>query len=317
LTLTRQLTKQVCEKAAMANLLRYKLSSARKLLLLAAWWMVVAAPFAFAQTGDRAPATASKAYVPTLTFDVASIRESPPPDGYMIVGYTFSPHSSSFRATNLDILNLLTVAYGIRRDQISGVPDSRVMFNIQAKSDSAANERLAGLSKAQEKLEQRHMLQALLADRFKLKTHWETREGLAYDLLVSKNGPKMQEARGEPPSAEEKKAWGDHTIPPLYQRGDSRVGFDYVAHGCSMSDITDMLAMQFGHPVLDKTGLTDKYDFILRYHGTRLADRKADDLDPVPTLDTAIQDQLGLKLKPTKAPEKFLVIDYIEKPSKN
>jgi len=300
----------------MANLLRYKLSSARKLLLLAAWWMVVAAPFAFAQTGDRAPATASKAYVPTLTFDVASIRESPPADSYM-VGGGFSPHSSSFQVMNFDMENLLAEAYGIRRDQISGMPDWRAMFNVQAKSESAADERLAGLSKAQEKLEQQHMLQALLADRFKLKAHWETREGPAYDLLVSKSGPKMQEAKSEPRTAEDVKMWGDKPIPPLYQRGGSQVAFEFVAHGCSMSDITDMLAVQFGHPVLDKTGLTGKYDFILRYLDARITDRKADDLSPVPTLDTAIQDQLGLKLKPTKAPEKFLVIDHIEKPSKN
>lgn len=214
-------------------------------------------------------------------------------------------------------MNLLSVAYGARWDQISGVPDSRVMFNIQAKSDSVADERLAKLSKDQEALERQHMLQALLADRFKLKAHWETREGLAYDLVLSKDGPKMQAAKGEPPSAEESKKWGDKPIPRLYQRGDSRVGFDYVAHGASMSDITNMLAGQFGHPVADKTGLAGKYDFILRYHGARLSDRKADDMDPVPTLDTAIQDQLGLKLKSTKTPEKILVIDHIEKPSEN
>lgn len=214
-------------------------------------------------------------------------------------------------------MNLVATAYDIRWDQISGMPDSRAMFDIQAKSDSIADERLAGLSKDQKLLEQQHMLQTMLADRFKLKVHWETREGPAYDLLVSKNGSKMREAKSEPRSPEDIKTWGDNPIPPLYQRGDSHVGFDYVAHGCSMSDIVQMLAAQFGHPVVDKTGLTGKYDFILRYHGALLSDRKADDLDPIPTLDTAIQDQLGLKLKPTKAPEKILVIDHIEKPSDN
>lgn len=305
----------------MANLLRCRWSSVRKLLLFAASWMAVASPLTFAQAGatpDAAPAatTASKAYVPTLTFDVASIRQSPVADSYVVSAF-FAPHTGSFRATNFNYMNLLAMAYGIRWDQISGVPDSRTTFNIQAKSDDVADERLAGLNKDQEKLEHQHMLQALLADRFKLKVHWETREAPAYDLLVSKKGSKMQVSKGEPPSAEERKAWGDKPIPRLYQRGDSRVGFDFVAHGASMSDITDMLAGQFGHPIVDKTGLTGKYDFILRYHGAQLDDRKADDMDPVPTLDTAIQDQLGLKLKPTKAPEKILVIDHIEKPSEN
>ena len=84
-----------------------------------------------------------------------------------------------------------------------------------------------------------------------------------------------------------------------------------------MGDITQMLAGQFGHPVIDKTGLTGKYDFTLRYHGIRRSDRAADDMDKVPPLDRAIQEQLGLKLEPTKAPERFLVVDHIEKPSEN
>lgn len=307
----------------MANLLRCRWSPDRKLLLIASGWMAVAMPIAFAQTGAapdvRPVATVNQPYVPTLTFDVASIRQSADADSYLVSG-GFSPHSSSFRVTNFNLMNLLSSAYGIRWDQISGIPDRSAMFNmfnIQAKAGSIADEHLAGLSKDQQKLEQQHMLQTMLADRFKLKVHWEMREAPAYDLLVSKKGSKMQEAKGAPPSAEEKKAWGNYPIPPLYQRGDSQVGFDYVAHGCSMSDITGMLAGQFGHPVVDKTGLTGKYDFILRYHGALLSDRKADDLDPIPTLDTAIQDQLGLKLKPTKAPEKILVIDHIEKPSDN
>lgn len=302
----------------MANLLQCKSGSARKLLLLASGWMAVAASITFAQAGavPETAATAAKAYVPTLTFDVASIHESPAADSYD-VGGGFAPHSSSFRVTNLNTMNLVAMAYGVRWDQISGMPDARAMFNIQAKSDSAADEHLAKLSKDQEKLEQQHMLQMLLADRFKLKVHWETREGPAYDLLVSKNGPKLSVAKGEPPSAEEIKAWGDKPVPPLYQRGDSRIGFDFVAHECSMEDIVQMLAGQFGHPVFDKTGLTGKYDFILRYHGTQVSDRSADDMDPVPTLDIAIQDQLGLKLKPTKGTVPILVIDHIEKPSDN
>lgn len=296
----------------MANLLGCKLSSARKLLLLAFGWMALAAPVTFAQ----AVAVASKPYVPTLTFDVASIRQSPDAN-FLIVSGGFTPRSSFFHVTDFDAMNILATAYGVRRDQISGMPDWRATFNIQAKSDSAADDHLATLTKVQQTLEQQHMLQVLLADRFKLKTHWETRERLAYDLVLSKQGSKMQEAKDKPRTPEEIKAWGGQPIPPLYQRGGSESAFEFVAHGCSLNDIVDMLAVQFGHPVIDKTGLTGKYDFILRYHDTRLDDRKADDLNPIQPLEIAIQDQLGLKLKPTKAPEKFLVIDPIEKPSDN
>jgi uncharacterized protein (TIGR03435 family) len=111
--------------------------------------------------------------------------------------------------------------------------------------------------------------------------------------------------------------WGDRPIPPLYQRGDSRVGFDFVAYGCSMNNLTETLAQQFSRPVVDKTGLKAKYDFTLHYHDTRLSDRSADDQDPTPPLDMAIQDQLGLKLEPGKGPIQLLVIDHIEKPSEN
>lgn len=278
-----------------------------KWLLLAVG--IAAFPMAFAQL-------ATQPYVPTLTFDVASVRQSPEADSYR-VGGAFAPHSSSLVITNFDVMNLLSMAYSLRRDQISGAPDWRTMYNIQAKSDSAADELLAKLNKEQAWLEQQHMLQQLLADRFKLKTHWETRESFAYNLVIVKSGSKLVEAKDGKLSPEEQKAWGDKPLPLLYQRGSSRTGFDFIAHECSISDIVQMLAGQFGQPVFDKTSLTEKYDFILHYHGTRLSERSADDLDPVPPLDTAIQDQLGLKLEKTKGPAQFLVIDHMEKPSEN
>jgi uncharacterized protein (TIGR03435 family) len=229
--------------------------------------MAVAAPLAFAQAGAapdaRTAAAVSKAYVPTLTFDVASIRQSPVADSYLI-GAFFSPHTGSFRATNVDYVFLLSSAYDIRADQISDMPDSRAMFNIQAKSGSVADEHLAGLSKDQQQLEQQHMLQTMLADRFKLKAHWETREAPAYDLLVSKKGPKMQEAKGEPPSPEESKSFGNYPVPPLYQRGDSQVGFDFVAHGCSMIDITGSLAVPSSIRLAFPVNMTSSCDITAR-----------------------------------------------------
>jgi uncharacterized protein (TIGR03435 family) len=304
----------------MTVLLECTSRSAGKLAVLVTACLAVAVPVAFAQPGAgqdaKTPATATEAYVPTMTFDVASVRQSPEAESYR-VGGSFAHRSSTFRATNFDIMNLLSMAYGVRWDQIAGRPDWRAMFDVEAKGDDTADERLAKLSPDQAWLEQKHMLQALLADRFKLKVHWETREGQTYNLVVAKNGPKLYEASGAPPSPEEAKRFGDRPIPPIYQQGDSRVGFDFIGHACSISDLIPMLAGQFGHPVTDKTGLTGKYDFRLRYHGIRLSDRSADDLDPVPTLDTAIQDELGVKLEPAKGPVQFLVIDHIEKPSEN
>jgi len=297
----------------MSNLPEHRLRPLNR--LLASGCLAAAASLTLAQSGPEAK-NAAAPYQPTMTFDVASVRQSPPADSYRVGGH-FEHDSTSFNATNFNIRNILAAAYDIRWDQMAGLPDWRAMFNVQAKSDSAADQKMAQLTRDQQRAEQQHMLQALLADRFKLKAHWETRQGPTYDLVIAKKGLLMQPAKGAPLSPEEQKRWGDKPIPPLYQRGNSNTGFDFVAHAASMKDITGMLASQFGRPVMDKTGLTDKYDFVLNYHDQYLKDRPADSLDPVPPLDTAIQDQLGLKLEPSKGPIQTLVIDHIEMPTEN
>jgi hypothetical protein len=72
-----------------------------------------------------------------------------------------------------------------------------------------------------------------------------------------------------------------------------------------------------GRPVIDETGLTGNYDFVLKYKGRWDRDRPADDLDPMPPLDRALKEELGLKVEATKGPVKLLVIDHVEKPSVN
>jgi uncharacterized protein (TIGR03435 family) len=94
-------------------------------------------------------------------------------------------------------------------------------------------------------------------------------------------------------------------------------GFEYIAHGATSADIAKMLTGQFGHPVTDKTGLTGKYDFDLKTYQTRASDRKDEETNPWPPLETAIQDQLGLKLVTSHGPVQALVIDHIEMPTEN
>jgi uncharacterized protein (TIGR03435 family) len=293
----------------------------RKLWLLTAGWLTVAVQVCGQGVVSAATARSPEVnatYVPKLTFDVASIRQSAPADSYMVSG-SFSPNSSTLRVTNNRLENLLLMAYGgDAYYRISGIPDSfqQAMFNIQAKSDSAADEKLTRLNKEQAALEQRHMLQVLLAERFKLKVHWETKEGSVYNL-VSKNGSKLRETKGEPPTADELKYFGDEPVPALYQQGDSLVGFDFIGRGCSIEMIVNMLAGQFDRPIVNKTGLKGKYDFTLRYYGTSAIDRDDDDTNPLSPLEKAIQDQLGLKLEPAKGPVPILVVDHVEKPSEN
>lgn len=255
------------------------------------------------------------AYVPTMTFDVASVRESKVDvqGGFVMSGGEFSPRNSSrLRLTNSSVLYLVTFAYSVQFRQVEGIPRefATTVFNVEAKSDDRIDERLTRLTKKQMQLEQAHMLQVLLEERFKLKVHWEMRKGETYDLIVTKAG--RLKSTGAPPKAEELKIFGNRPIPPIYQHGGSRQGFEYIAHGATTKDIAQLLSSQFGRPVADKTGLTGKYDFNLKTYP-----RSDNDLNPRQPLETAIQDELGLRLVPSKELVQTLIIDHIERPSEN
>lgn len=111
--------------------------------------------------------------------------------------------------------------------------------------------------------------------------------------------------------------FGERAVPHIYQMGSSMTGFSFVAHACTMNDLSGMLAAQFGHPVLDQTGYPGRYDFTLHYKDIKASDRSPDDTEPTPTLDVALQEQISLKLEATKVPEEVLVIDHFEMPSEN
>ena len=254
-----------------------------------------------------------------MTFDVASVRENKEDlsAGMRVSGH-FTPHAATLRAVNWSIENLISSAYGVDFYQIAGVPKWPwpTVFVVEAKGDSAADAKMAALTNEQQKAEQQHMLQALMEERFKLKTHWETREGDVYHLVVAKGGPKLGAERSMPLSVDETEMFGDHPVPPLHQKNDGQ-GYDFIAHSCSMSQLVKMLTGQFGRPVSDETGLTGNYDFVLKYKGRWDRDRPADDLDPTPPMDRALQDELGLKVETAKGPVKVLVIDHVEKPTEN
>jgi uncharacterized protein (TIGR03435 family) len=255
-----------------------------------------------------------------MTFDVASVRENKnidPNAGFRVSGQ-FVPHTTTFRANNWTIENLIGFAYGADMAQLVGVPKWTfpTMFVIEAKGDSEGDAKMAALTQEQQFAEQRHMLQALLAERFNLKTHWETKEGDVYHLVVAKGGPKLGKEGSMPLSEDELTRFGDRPVPPLYQKNDGR-GFDFLAHGCSMSQLVQTLTSQFGRPVSDETGLMGKYDFVLKYKGRWDRDRNPDDLDPTPPMDQALQQELGLKVEAARGPLRMLVIDHIEKPSEN
>jgi len=278
---------------------------------------------AFAQSAPATPAPflpANAPYVATMTFDVASVRENKNVDanaGITMSGQ-FVPHTTVLRVINWDIENLISYAYGADRYQIVGAPKWPwpTVFVIEAKGDSDADAKMAALSDQRQRAEQQHMLQALLEERFKLKTHWEAKEGDVYNLVAAKGGPKLGTEGSVPPSVDELKMFGEQPVPALRQKNDGQ-GYDFIAHGCSIDQLVAMLTGQFGRPVSDKTGLTGKYDFVLKYTGRWDRDRPADDLDPTPAMDRALQQELGLKVEAAKGPVQVLIIDHIDKPSNN
>ncbi len=235
-----------------------------------------------------------------------------------MVGGRNPAHSSTFSVTNNTAMDIILQSYGVEYFQVFGGPDwiHSTRFMVQAKSDSAVDDQLAKLNDNQARLEKQHMLQMLLAGRFQLKVHQETKMLPGFALVVTKHGLKLQEAKSVIPSPEEIKEFGGAKLPPLYQRGDGQRGYEFIAHGCSMKVLAAMLSGQFGTTVLDQTGLTGSYDFTLQYKGT-IQDSRTDEPSSWPPLITGLQEQLGLKLESTKGPVETIVIDHIEKPSAN
>jgi uncharacterized protein (TIGR03435 family) len=248
-------------------------------------------------------------YKPTLTFDVAVIRLAPPPDANFHVSVSSPPHSSRFEATNLPMKALLQIAYGFDAPVV-GAPDwvANTFYDINARSDEAADARLAKLTDNEVRLEKRNAIRVLLADRLGLKTHLETRNSSIYNLVVAKGGVKMQ-AVPRPPDGE------TPAVPPPanVQAHGSRHGLEFVGSNAPMRAICGALSSMVEAPVVDKTGLMDTYNYTLQFG----REWSGNDPDGWPSIFTAVQEQLGLKLESEHEAVPNLVVDHITKPTEN
>ena len=294
----------------------YPRCALRIVLLAALAGPMLTLPAALGQTAAAAAlaSATSPDYVPTLTIDVATIRQSGPTQEHGLrVGVVSPPHNSTLQITNFTIKSLIQVAYGFGMPISGSGPDwlTDRYYNVQAKSDPAADEKLAKLPDDQARLEKQHMLQVLLADRFGLKTHLETRESSIYELVVAKGGPKLQpttapvDDQGQPipnaaPAADVQARGGQH-------------GLEFDAKSFTMKAIAGLLTSQVEAPVIDKTGLTGAFNFTLQIG----REWSANDPESYPSIFTAIQEQLGLKLDSTKEAVPNLIIDHIQLPSEN
>ena len=269
-------------------------------------------------TGDKSP-----------VYDVVSIKPNKSDSDWD----TVRMHANGFTATHINMLSLIQEAFGVKEHQISGAPSwlNSARYDVEAKMDSSVADELRKLNKDQRRLEGQRMLQALLADRLKLTIHRESKELPVYALVIAKNGPKLQEAKP-----------GDTYLNGIKgvdgKSGPGRISVQNGVGGrtelkCQavpVAELVELLSDQLHRTILDKTALTGKYDITLEwmpeegspmFRGTEGGQQETNNTPSpeasAPSLFTAIQEQLGLKLEPQKAPVEILVIDHVEKPSEN
>jgi len=238
-----------------------------------------------------------------LTFDVMSIKPWQPgqPGG----GVTTLPGGQEYRARGAAVIGMIQTIYRISIPQISGGPEwiKTERWNVDARADHGGYT-----------LDQLHeMYKNMLADRFQLKFHWETREGPVYALTIDKPGLKMKVNDSPEPLKGGVPIAGD----PMSPGGA-------IGHGVAIEYLTCWLGQrlqQDGRPVIDKTGLDGYYDFKLAY-AAELAPDFPRDRAPADGLDRtdifqAVREQLGLRLESQKGPVGHFVIDSVERPATN
>jgi uncharacterized protein (TIGR03435 family) len=305
-----------------------KLHMRRKPLLTTAGLLALGTPVVFGalhSTQTPGPSQDQNGSATQAVFEVASIKLNKHESDMMRFGLS----GERFLATGMTMQGLIREAFGIQDDQIFGQPRwlNSETYDIEAKVELTVADRLHRLSSDQRLIENRHLLQTLLADRFKLAFHRETRELPMFALVIGKNGLKLHEAKPDDtyPNGIKDLGGRGHGDVMRMTRGQ------LIGQGIPISNLIDMLSqLGLGLTLLDKTGLTGKYDFTLQWTPDqstpmfRGADggRQPAGGSPLPdssgpSLCTAMEEQLGLKLERQKRPVEVLVIDHVEKPSGN
>lgn len=318
-----------------------RLDVRRKLLLIVAALIAVALPIGFGLANGRLGqangsqgtlAQTGNALAKNAKFEVASIRQINPSGNHRrVVRIIDRSDDGRLYATTVTAKMLIQDAYGMQDSQVEGGPkwiDSE-QFDVQAKADEAVSNQLKALSPAEAKVMKRHMVQSLLADRFRLTVQQKTKELPVYDLVVAKGGPKLQEASKAGTFS------GRDNVATRGTRARFRPGGGeaYATfYNGSMPGIAEFLTLRLGRMVVDKTGITKRYTFTLYYSpelghglmagtpgqaGAAEAGGPSAPVSTGPSIFTALQQQLGLKLKPAKGPVQVLVIDHIEQPTPN
>lgn len=286
-----------------------------------------------------------------LEFGVATVKPwQPPGNGGIIIGGRGGPGTPDPGRINyngMSLKMLLTRAYDVKPYQISG----------PAWLDSERYDIAATIPEGATKEQFNVMLQNLLADRFGIKLHRETKDFPLYELSVAKNGPKLKASVVDPNTPPDAPLPPPSGPPPIGKDGFPQLpagrkaqmmmltpqGFRIVANVQPISGLADMLGNQLGVPVVDKTGLSGTFDYTLYFSrdsvpgpaglaglppppppppgvgpGPGQGPAPSGDEAEAPSLFAAVQDQLGLKLDKKRGPLDLLVIDHAEKvPTEN
>jgi uncharacterized protein (TIGR03435 family) len=273
---------------------------------------------------------------PAPTFEVASVKPNNSGDGRVF----FQNQPGRFTATNVTLRLLIRNAYQLQDFQISGGPSwiGSDHFDIVAKIDGPVQDSFAGAQRPGPTPVQL-MIRALLAERFKLTVHNETKDLPIYALVMARSdgrlGPDLH--RSETDCAALMAAARGRGAPPGPPQPGApmpcgiRIGMGNMAvGGATSSQLANSLSMFVGRTVLDRTGLTGTFDFNLTWTPDQMPQRAAGtaadqppringvDIDPNgPSIFTAVQEQLGLKLESQRGPVEMLVIDRAEHPVEN
>ncbi len=215
-------------------------------------------------------------------------------------------HDGTLQITDLYLKSVITSAYGVREDLIYGLPSwaQTVRYDITAKMNPDEAPQMNKLTRS----ERREMIAALLAERFNLKVHTEIKVRPVYELVLVGDAPKF------PIHAQETAA----SVGPATRTGTDSVktgAGQFEAKDVTLPLLTAFLEENLETNIIDKTGLHGRYDLRLRWTPD-IGSPSSSDGD-APPLFTALGDQLGLKLRPSRGPVETLVVDRIDQPSAN
>jgi uncharacterized protein (TIGR03435 family) len=249
------------------------------------------------------------------SFEVASVK----PDNSGSGSSRTSSNSDTgyFRASNVTLRSLIASGFRLFDFQLVGGPDwiNTAKFDIEARAESGAIPPPTATPDAGNRPDvMALMIQSLLEERFQLRVHLETRDLPVFLLTVAKNGPRLQ-------STVEGRAGPGGLSPGSSRTNLGPAGGEIRGSGIRIAKLMEMLAGRVGRPIIDKTNLTGAYDFSLKWSSAPGPSATAGN-DPAnelsgPSIFTALQEQLGLRLESAKGPVEVLVIDHVERPSEN